>query len=146
MAANTPSIAPAPAPTPGAKRVIRILYADDLRELRDVARISFTREGHDIDCVADGEQALERIRADAGFDLVITDHHMPHMNGLALVRGLRELGYPGKILVFSSELDPRVTAAYKAMNVDRILFKPVFPSVLRQALAELFNLPAKPKA
>lgn len=68
------------------------------------------------------------------------------MNGLALVRGLRELGYPGKILVFSSELDPRVTAAYKAMNVDRILFKPVFPSVLRQALAELFNLPAKPKA
>ncbi len=146
MSVNTPSLAPAPTTTPGAKRSIRILYADDLPELRDVARISFSREGHDIECVPDGLQAVDRIRADASFDLVITDHHMPHMNGLGLVRGLRELEYQGKILVFSSELDPRVTAAYKAMNVDRILFKPVFPSVLRQALAELFNLPTKPKA
>lgn len=146
MSVNTPSIAPAPALTPDAKRSIRILYADDLPELRDVARISFSREGHNIECVPDGLQALDRVRTDASFDLVITDHHMPHMIGLALVRALRELQYSGKILVFSSELDPRVTAAYKALNVDRILFKPVFPSVLRQALAEMFNLPAKTKA
>lgn len=140
------TLAPAPIAAPDAKRLLRILYADDLPELRDVARISFSREGHGIECLPDGRQALDRIRADAGFDLVITDHHMPHMNGLALVRALREMEYPGKIVVFSSELDPRVTAAYKALHVDRILFKPIFPSVLRQALAELFNLPVKAKA
>lgn len=145
MSVQTPSLPSAPT-TSGARPSLRILYADDLPELRDVARISFSREGHGIECVADGRQALDRLRADSGFDLVITDHHMPHMNGLALVRALREIGYAGKILVFSSELDPRVTAAYKAMNVDRILFKPVFPSQLRQTLAEMFNLPVKAKA
>lgn len=141
--------APSPAASPssiGAKQAIRILYADDLRELRDVARISFTREGHGIECVPDGLQALDRLRADPCFDLVITDHHMPLMNGLALVRALREMEYRGKILVFSSELDPRVAAEYKALKVDRILFKPVFPSVLRQTLAEMFGLPAKKKS
>lgn len=140
------SAAPAATPISGAKQVLRILYADDLRELRDVARISFSREGHGIECVPDGLQALDRLRADSGFDLVITDHHMPLMNGLALVRALREMEYRGKILVFSSELDPRVTSEYKALKVDRILFKPVFPSVLRQTLAEMFGLPVKKKS
>lgn len=127
----------------GPKRFLRILYADDLRELREVARISFSREGHGIECVDDGFIALNRVMADPGFDLVITDHHMPNMNGLELVKGLRKLEFSGKIMVFSSELDPRVAAEYRKLNVDRVLFKPVFPSALRQAIVELFGLPPK---
>lgn len=125
------------------KRFLRILYADDLRELRDVARISFSREGHGIECVDDGLIALNRIMADPNFDLVITDHHMPNLNGLEFVRGLRRLAFPGKVVVFSSELDPAVAAEYRKLHVDRVLYKPVFPSVLRQAIAELFGFNAK---
>lgn len=128
---------------PPAKRFLRILYADDLRELRDVARISFSREGHGIECVDDGLIALNRVMADPGFDLVITDHHMPNMNGLEFVRGLQKLGFAGKILVFSSELDPAVATEYRKLNVDRILYKPVLPSELRKAIHELFGTPAK---
>jgi CheY-like chemotaxis protein len=135
------AITPDPASTPTKKRFLRILYADDMRELREVARISFSREGHGIECVSDGAQALARVGADPHFDLVITDHHMPAMNGLELVRGLRAMAFPGKILVFSSELNPKVAAEYRELGVDGILFKPVFPSVLRQTLAELFELP-----
>lgn len=140
MTAVAPLSEPVSVPTP--KRFLRILYADDVRELREVARISFSREGHGIECVADGLIALDRISADRGFDLLITDHHMPNMNGLDLVKGVRDLGFTGKIMVFSSELNPAVAAEYKKFNVDRILYKPVFPSVLRQTLAELFGLPA----
>ncbi|MES2695595.1 MAG: response regulator [Verrucomicrobiota bacterium] len=142
MAASS-TIAPAgSSTTTGSKRFLRILYADDLHELREVARISFSRDGHGIECVPDGLHALDRIQADPGFDLVITDHHMPQMNGLALVRALREIEYRGKIIVFSSELDPLVAAAYRELHVDRMLFKPVFPSVLRQTLADLFHFPS----
>src|SRR4051812_43891476 len=91
-----------------ARRCLRVLYADDVRELRDVARISFTREGHAIETFADGALALARILSDPGFDLVITDHHMPVMNGLELVTRLREEKFPGKIMVFSSELSDAV--------------------------------------
>ncbi len=124
------------------KRFLRILYADDLRELRDVARISLSREGHGIECVEDGQLAAARVAADAGFDLVITDHHMPNMNGLELVLRLRELKFPGKIMVFSSELSSAVAADYTRLKVDRILYKPVYPTALRQVLHELF--PATP--
>ena len=135
-----PESATIPASVAPAKRFLRILYADDVRELRDVARISFSRDGHGIECVVDGLAGLNRVMADPNFDLVITDHHMPNMNGLEFVKGLRKLGFPGKVLVFSSELDPKVASEYRQLHVDRILFKPVYPSVLRQTIAELFGM------
>lgn len=135
--ATTSPTATAPAP----KNFLRILYADDLRELRELARLSFSRDGHGIECLPDGLTALNRIMADPNFDLVITDHHMPQMNGLEFVKGLRKLGFPGKIMVFSSELSPEVAREYRELHVDRILYKPIFPSALRQAMSELFNLP-----
>lgn len=137
-------MSPAPVATAvsATRRLLRILYADDLHELRDVARISFSREGHHIECFADGALALARILADQTFDLVITDHHMPNMNGLEFVRKLRELGFPGKIMVFSSEISESVARQYRDQQVDRILYKPVFPSILRNTLGELFPPPA----
>lgn len=135
---STPSVFPAPATAANAKRFLRILYADDVAELRDVARLSFSREGHGIECVADGQLAIARVTADPHFDLVITDHHMPNMNGLEVVRRLRAMEFPGKILVFSSDLGSQVAAQYEQLKVDRILYKPVYPSVLRQAIAEIF--------
>jgi len=123
----------------GPSRPLRILYADDMPELREVAGISLTRDGHFVECVADGSRAVERLaRAEQPFDLVITDHHMPNLNGVELVIHLRGLGFPGKIMVFSSELSREIHAAYQRLNVDRILYKPVFPSVLRQVLADLY--------
>jgi len=125
-----------------AKRRLRIIYADDLTELRDVARISFARDGHDIECYADGALALARLIADPAFDLLITDHHMPNMNGLELVTQLRTHVFLGKIMVFSSELSESIARQYRIQRVDRILYKPVFPSVLRQSLSELFPVPS----
>ncbi|MDO8544466.1 MAG: response regulator [Opitutaceae bacterium] len=131
-------------PPASAKHFLRILYADDVVELRDVARICLSRDGHGIECVPDGELAYNRIAADPGFDLVITDHHMPLLNGLELVKQLRELGYSGRIIVVSSELSTDVHAEYERLNVDRILYKPIYPSALRQVLRELFPGVARP--
>jgi two-component system, chemotaxis family, chemotaxis protein CheY len=139
------SMSPVPAPAvPAARQPLRILYADDLHELRDVARISFSREGHGIECFEDGALALAKIAKDSAFDLVITDHHMPNMNGLEFVANLRDRGFPGKIMVFSSELSESVARQYREQKVDRILYKPVFPSMLRTILGELFPTPTNP--
>lgn len=128
-----------PEQDPSSKKHLRILYADDMRELREIARIALSREGHLIECVADGRQALDRITANpTGYDLLISDHHMPELDGLELISHVRALSFPGKILIFSSELSPTITDAYNELKVDRMLFKPVFPSELRQVLADLF--------
>ncbi len=120
-------------------RTVRILYAEDVRELRDLARAVFTRDGHKIDCAVDGAEALERLELDLNaYDLLITDHHMPRMNGIDLVTEVRRRPFKGRIMVFSSELNPAVAEHYSRLGVDRILFKPVYPSFLKQTIAELF--------
>ena len=73
---------------------------------------------------------------------MVLDLGLPDMDGIDVVTALRALPFSAKIIVFSSELSPVVAAAYHALNVDRILPKPIFPSELRQVLAEMF--PAMP--
>jgi two-component system, chemotaxis family, chemotaxis protein CheY len=141
-----PSLAPfpsSPVTRTSTKRFLRILYAEDVPELREIARISFHRDGHGIECVEDGLAACHRVLADPNFDLVITDHHMPNMNGLEFVRRLREMEFPGRILVFTSDTSEAVAAEYARLNVDRMLYKPVYPSVLREVLGELFPSAAR---
>lgn len=121
------------------QRPRRVLYADDMKELRELLQVVLGREGFAVETFADGKTAYDQIvtRPEA-FDLVITDHHMPEMNGLELVNRLKALNFPGKIMVFSSELSFDVHTRYRELHVDRILHKPVFPSKLRQILAEMF--------
>lgn len=133
-------------PSLSSKRFLRIIYADDVYELRELARISFSRDGHGIECVPDGEVALQRISADSGFDLVLTDHHMPRMNGLELVTQLRAMNYPGRIVVLSSEIGPSAETEYRRLQVDAILYKPVYPAMLRKVMAQLFPNLAVPAA
>ena len=117
-----------------------------MKELRDLVTIVLGREGHSVDTVADGRHALAHVTQPdtASYDLLITDHHMPEMNGLELVRELRRHSFNGKILVFSSEISHEVRDKYRQLAVDRILPKPVFPAQLRETLRELFSAPVSP--
>jgi CheY-like chemotaxis protein len=126
------------ASNPTKKKSLRVLYADDLRELRQLLEVVLGREGHKVDSVSDGHLALKLISANpSAFDVVITDHHMPTVSGLELVARLREMNYTGRIIVFSSELSEAVDASYRKHKVDFILPKPVFPSDLRALFATL---------
>ena len=125
---------------PRVPRPLRILYADDVRELREVVQLVLGREGHRVECMEGATHAWVRLSAHpTEFDLIITDHHMPVMSGLEFVVRLRQLPFHGKIMVFSSELCPDVMAQYEALHVDGILYKPVLPAVLRRTVADLFS-------
>lgn len=140
MASNraTPPFVSMPTTEPH-PRPIRILYAEDVAELRALARAVLSIDGHHIECVIDGLEALELLKEDPdACDLLITDHHMPRMDGLDLVRHLRALPFHARIMVFSSELNPAVADEYERLGVDKLLFKPVYPSHLRHVVAEMF--------
>ena len=116
---------------------IRFLVVDDFSTMRRIVRNLLKEIGHsNVDEAEDGQAALSKLKANA-FDFVVSDINMPNMNGLQLVQHLREMKYPGKILVFSSELKPQIAEAYLALGVDRVLPKPIFPSELRRILDEL---------
>lgn len=126
------------ASNPTTKKSLRVLYADDMRELRQLLEVVLGRDGHKVETVADGHLALDLVQKNpAAYDIVITDHHMPTVSGLELVARLREMNYTGRIIVFSSELSEAVDASYRKYKVDFLLPKPVFPSDLRALFATL---------
>jgi DNA-binding response OmpR family regulator len=66
----------------------RILVADDSPAIRHLIAESLVRQGFAVTATADGQEALERARADR-FDMVITDYDMPRMTGFELVHALK---------------------------------------------------------
>jgi two-component system chemotaxis response regulator CheY len=124
---------------PPALQPLRVLYAEDHAPLRELMTLTLHHEGHQIETVADGREALLQLNnPEAAFDLLITDHHMPHVNGLEVVRQCRQLGFRGRIIVFSSEISPLVHDEYRQLAVDLLLPKPIFPATFRRLLRELF--------
>ncbi|HEY8994905.1 MAG TPA: response regulator [Lacunisphaera sp.] len=139
MTSSTTLPRPGPVGKAAAAKPLRVLYADDMKELRDLMSIVLGNEGHQLETCCNGAVACEQLRHTPEiYDLLITDHHMPVMNGLELVREVRHLPYEGRIIVFSSELSQSVHDEYAALGVDRVLAKPVLPKELRQLLREMF--------
>lgn len=129
---------PAPSSRPPQDRPARVLYAEDLQDLRELMRLILGRDGYEVETVADGAEALRRLRAPhADFDLLITDHHMPVLNGLELVRQLPTIPFRGRVMVFSSEIDPAVHREYQKLGVHVILPKPIRPDMLRRMLVRV---------
>jgi response regulator RpfG family c-di-GMP phosphodiesterase len=67
----------------------RILVADDEPLLRRMYQTYLANEGYEVTSAQDGDEAIERARADAP-DLVITDVKMPKTDGYEVCRTLKE--------------------------------------------------------
>jgi DNA-binding NarL/FixJ family response regulator len=79
----------------------------------------------------------ELTRKPGAFDLLITDHSMPRMNGVELVKRLRDAVFPGKIVVLSAHLSAENRAAYLALGVDLMIPKPFDVHQLRASIMQI---------
>ncbi len=68
---------------------LHILIAEDEPDLRNLLRLQLEREGYSVTAAADGAEALELLTA-RSYDLAIFDIMMPRLDGLSLLRKLRE--------------------------------------------------------
>jgi two-component system chemotaxis response regulator CheY len=68
----------------------KILTVDDSASMRQMVLVILQGAGYEVVQACDGVEALELARQSAA-DLVLTDVHMPRMDGITLVRELRAL-------------------------------------------------------
>jgi two-component system chemotaxis response regulator CheY len=68
----------------------KILAVDDSNSMRQMVAYTLTSAGYDVTDAIDGQQALD-IAKKSHFDLVLSDVHMPVMDGIQLIRELRKL-------------------------------------------------------
>lgn len=102
---------------------MRLLLAEDTKDLNRAVTAILTKSGYDVDPVFDGQTALESI-LDNGYDAVILDIMMPKMDGLTLLRELRSrnVNVPVLMLTAKSEIDDRVEGL--SAGADDYLSKP----------------------
>jgi CheY-like chemotaxis protein len=136
--ANSGSVLESPPPLRRAARHPRFLCVDDNELVRDGIRAVLVGKGWGCHTAGGGEDALQWLAACLEpFDMIITDHQMPGMNGLEFVRKVRATKFAGKILVHSTMLLGIEQAAYEALNVDAIVPKTGNPRPLIKAIEEL---------
>lgn len=81
---------------------MKILVAEDSKEIVKILELFLKREGHEIKVAWDGKEAYSYFQ-DGSFDLIITDYRMPEIDGLELLRLIRKENTSIPIVLISAD-------------------------------------------
>ena len=82
--------------------MMKILIAEDDKELRELFSYVLSKNGYTVRGVADGQAALDALDEEY-FDLIISDIMMPRVDGYALVRQIRDSGSLTPVLMITAK-------------------------------------------
>jgi CheY-like chemotaxis protein len=105
----------------------RVLVADDDQAIRQLVYTILQREGLEVDCAADGQEAIEKLEQHE-YAVILLDLMMPRVDGFGVAAYLKENPPEHKpvVLVISAYADPK--------------FKQVDPDVVAGVLRKPFEV------
>ncbi|NDV93133.1 response regulator [Alteromonas sp. 345S023] len=118
----------------------KILFAED-NSLNQKVALGLLKDTHaTIKVVSNGLEALDVLREDAAFDIVLMDIQMPKMDGLAAARAIRnELRLPLPIIAMTAHaMQQDIEKSYDA-GMDGHINKPVDPNRFFDLLVEILD-------
>ena len=80
---------------------MRLLIVEDEKQICDTIAKSLYDAGYEVDTCYDGEEALECILAE-DYDLIVLDLNLPGMDGMDILRELRQKNEETKVLILSA--------------------------------------------
>jgi CheY-like chemotaxis protein len=118
-----------------------VLIVDDEAPLRDVLRRSLERGGHSVVEAGNGKAALQVLSSDP-VDLVISDVHMPEMDGLEFLMQMRR-EHPGLPIITvtaggSMSQDDVLTTA-SMLGAVAVLGKPFSPQEVLETVSQVLG-------
>jgi CheY-like chemotaxis protein len=113
----------------------RILVADDDRTTRLLLSETLRAQKYTIVCVEDGAAALKKMNA-GKFDLVLLDIWMPKMNGLEVLKKLRNVKKRPKVIVMTSDDAPETLLSAIREEAYQYVSKPIEPKALVSLVRE----------
>lgn len=113
-------------------KTLKIMFADDDKDLRDQVSKLITSFGWEVHTVANGIEAMDKL--DKTFDIVVTDGEMPVMDGLGLTASVRNMGFQCPVIMFSAS--PQLMPEFYAKGGNMFIDKPN-SDALRNALEAL---------
>ncbi|MBK1641901.1 two-component system response regulator [Chromatium okenii] len=115
-----------------------IMIVDDSASLRNVVGIALKGAGYDVIEASDGRDALAKLTGQK-IHLIVSDVNMPNMDGITLVRELKQLpNYKfTPIMMLTTESQPEKKQAARDAGAKAWLLKPFQPPMLLDAVAKL---------
>jgi DNA-binding NtrC family response regulator len=104
----------------------RVLVVDDSPLMCEQVAAILALDGLEVESATDGKAALERLHS-GSFHLVITDWHMPGMNGMALLHEVRAEHLPLGVIVLTGFGDLDVALEAMKDGADDFITKPFEP-------------------
>ena len=109
----------------------RVLYVEDEENLRNMVGTILRRRMGEVILAGDGKEGILCFKRSRP-DLVITDMEMPVMNGLEMVRRIRQFNTSTPILLLTAYREE----AENARGVDQVLHKPIDKNELIRSVQE----------
>jgi CheY-like chemotaxis protein len=134
---------------PSESAPVKILLAEDNPVNALVIRELLLRRGHQVFEVASGEAAIAAL-SEGTFDLMLTDIHMPGLDGIEATRRIRALeaasGRPRTpIIALTADALETGKQACQDAGMDGFLTKPIDPAELDAMIAKMFPNETKPR-
>jgi CheY-like chemotaxis protein len=116
----------------------RILIVDDEPHVLRVLKMSLERAGYSVEVSSDGREALERIRRQPP-DVLITDIHMPLMDGEELCREIQQSMPERNFIIFVLTSRTEIEHRQWSREITNLQFleKPVSIRELTEKLASI---------
>jgi two-component system chemotaxis response regulator CheY len=117
--------------------MIKALVVDDSRAMRMIIAKTLKELGYEVRQAANGREALEVIEAEKGaLKLVLTDWNMPEINGLELLKRLRQIPELSSLVVVmvTTETDMDQMSAALDAGANEYVMKPFTKEILVEKL------------
>ena len=121
-----------------ARTVLIVEDSDTSADTLEIALLSVP--GVSITHAATGRKAWQLIQ-NQGVAAIITDLHMPHMDGFELIERVRAAGGAAHlpIIVISGDSDPKTPERVRRLGADAYFAKPYSPAAVRETLERLLH-------
>jgi len=100
-----------------------ILVAEDDAQVRRISTFVLSDAGYQVDAAEDGAVAWDRLQLKS-YDLLITDHNMPNMSGIELIKKVRAARMALPVILISGTMPEDELKAHAWLQINATLPKP----------------------
>jgi two-component system chemotaxis response regulator CheY len=117
-----------------------ILIVDDSESIREVVSFTLENEGYTVLIAVDGTDALRFLNGQ-NIDLIITDLHMPEMDGITLIKEVRNMPDYQRIPILFLTTESQAAKKMEAKDAGATgwIIKPFVPAKLIAALSKVLR-------
>jgi two-component system, OmpR family, response regulator len=120
-----------------------LLVVDDDPDIRQLTAEALSSVGHQVDTAEDGAAGWAALQTNS-YDLLITDHNMPKVSGVELLKKLRAAHMALPAILISGALPTEELNRHPRLQIEATLLKPYTVEKLLGTVAEVLRATNEP--